>query len=110
MDRISRFAAELERAGLAGALVMHPVSVYYLAGTGQSIVRYEIPLPAGATEGNTHVRVQLFSQTLPPYFLADRSRTPTPATKRLEYLTGTLGTLSGTDYENWKLLVASAER
>ena len=35
MDRIARFAAELERAGLAGALVMHPVSVYYLAGTGQ---------------------------------------------------------------------------
>ena len=35
MDRIGRFCAELERAGLAGALVMHPVSVYYLAGTGQ---------------------------------------------------------------------------
>jgi len=35
VDRIARFAAELERAGLAGALVMHPVSVYYLAGTGQ---------------------------------------------------------------------------
>ena len=35
MDRIERFAAELERAGLAGALVMHPVSVYHLAGTGQ---------------------------------------------------------------------------
>jgi Xaa-Pro dipeptidase len=35
VDRIERFAAELERAGLAGALVMHPISVYYLAGTGQ---------------------------------------------------------------------------
>jgi hypothetical protein len=82
----------------------------YLAGKGQSIVRYEIPLPSGATEGNTHVRVQLFSQTMPPYYFADRSRTRTPATKRLEYLAGTLGTLSGTDYENWKLLIASAKR
>ena len=35
MSRIERFSAELERAGLAGALVMHPVSVYHLAGTGQ---------------------------------------------------------------------------
>lgn len=35
MSRIERFSAELERGGLAGALVMHPVSVYYLAGTGQ---------------------------------------------------------------------------
>ena len=35
MSRIERFSAELERAGLGGALVMHPVSVYYLAGTGQ---------------------------------------------------------------------------
>ena len=36
LSRIERFsAAARERAGLAGALVMHPVSVYYLAGTGQ---------------------------------------------------------------------------
>lgn len=35
MSRIERFSAELERAGLGGALVMHPVSVYHLAGTGQ---------------------------------------------------------------------------
>jgi len=35
VDRLERFADALERAGLAGALVMHPVSVYYLAGTGQ---------------------------------------------------------------------------
>ena len=35
MSRIERFTAAVEDAGLAGALVMHPVSVYYLAGTGQ---------------------------------------------------------------------------
>jgi Xaa-Pro dipeptidase len=33
--RIERFEAAVADAGLAGALVMHPVSVYYLAGTGQ---------------------------------------------------------------------------
>jgi Xaa-Pro dipeptidase len=35
LSRIERFARELERAGLAGALVMNPPDVYYLAGTGQ---------------------------------------------------------------------------
>jgi Xaa-Pro aminopeptidase len=35
LTRIERFEAALRDAGLAGALVMHPVSVYYLSGTGQ---------------------------------------------------------------------------
>jgi Xaa-Pro dipeptidase len=35
LSRLTRFEAALRDAGLAGALVMHPVSVYYLAGTGQ---------------------------------------------------------------------------
>ena len=35
MSRIERFEAALGEAGLAGALLMHPVSVYHLAGTGQ---------------------------------------------------------------------------
>jgi len=35
LSRIERFEAALGEAGLAGALVMHPVSVYHLAGTGQ---------------------------------------------------------------------------
>ena len=82
----------------------------YLAGKGQSIVRYEIPLPAGADAANLHTEVSLYSQTMPPYFLADRSETKTSATARLEYLTSYLGTLSGTDYANWKLLIASATK
>lgn len=45
MDRIPRFSAELERAGLAGALVMHPISVYYLAGTGQPANLLVVPTP-----------------------------------------------------------------
>jgi hypothetical protein len=75
----------------------------YLAGKGQSIVRYEIPLPAGINAGNVHVTVSLYLQTLPPYFLADRYQTKTPATRRLEFLANSLETLNGTDYANWKL-------
>jgi Cytochrome P460 len=82
----------------------------YLEGKGKSVVRYEIPLPNGATTENVHATVSLYSQTLPPYFLADRYQTKTPATDRLEYLANSLGTLSGTDFSNWKLLVASAKK
>jgi len=82
----------------------------YLAGKGQSIVRYEIPLPSGATANNLHAKVMLYSQTMPPYYLADRSQTKTPATARLEYLASSLGTLANTDYANWKLAIASATK
>jgi hypothetical protein len=82
----------------------------YLAGNGQSIVRYEIALPAGANANNVNATVKLYSQTMPPYFLADRDQTKTPATARLQFLTSSLGTLKETDYENWKLLVASARK
>jgi Xaa-Pro dipeptidase len=34
-SRVEQFEAAVADAGLAGALAMHPVSVYYLAGTGQ---------------------------------------------------------------------------
>jgi len=82
----------------------------YRAGKGQSIVRYEIALPQGADAGNVSATVKLYSQTMPPYFLADRAETKTPATARLEYLTNALGTLEKTDYVNWKLLIASASK
>jgi hypothetical protein len=82
----------------------------YRAGKGQSIIRYEIPLPAGANAGNIHATINMYSQTLPPYFLADRDQTRTPATERLHFLTNSLGTLAGTDYTNWKLLIASAQK
>jgi hypothetical protein len=80
----------------------------YLAGKGQSIVRYEIPLPAGTDPNAVTATVSLYLQTMPPYFLTDRYQTQTPATARLQYLAGTLGTLENTDYVNWKLLVVSA--
>ena len=88
-----------------GEALQDPV---YLAGKGQSIVRYEIPLPPGATADSVHATVNLYSQSTPPYFLADRYQTKTPATDRLQFLANSLGTLSGTDYASWKLLVASA--
>ncbi|HEY2469246.1 MAG TPA: hypothetical protein VGI45_15600, partial [Terracidiphilus sp.] len=90
-----------------GGALKDPV---YLAGKGQSIVRYEIPLPAGANAENVHTTVSLYSQTLPPYFLADRKQTKTPATGRLDFLAESLGTLDGTDYANWKLLIGSATK
>jgi hypothetical protein len=74
------------------------------------VVRYEIPLPAGTNAANVHATVSLYSQTLPPYFLADRYQTKTPATGRLEFLVKSLDTLEGTDYVNWKLMVGKAER
>ncbi|WP_213805787.1 cytochrome P460 family protein [Granulicella sp. dw_53] len=82
----------------------------YLAGKGQSIVRYEIPIPTGTDPKSLNVTVNLYSQTIPPYFLADRDRTKTAATARLNYLTSSLGTLANTDYANWKLLIASTKR
>jgi hypothetical protein len=82
----------------------------YLAGKGQSIVRYEIPLPSGTNAADLHATIGLYTQTLPPYFLADRYETKTPATDRLEFLANSLGTLAGTDYANWKLLLTKTEK
>lgn len=82
----------------------------YLAGKGQSIVRYEIAIPPNLQNQSVSVQVSLYLQTLPPYFLADRYQTATSATGRLKYLTGSLGTLNDTDFSNWKLLVATATK
>ena len=97
----------LEATWPKGEAAKDPV---YLAGRGQSIVRYEIPLPAGATANNVNAEASLYLQTLPPYFLADRYKTPTPATARLKHLATSLGNLADTDFLQWKLLVVSAKR
>lgn len=95
----------LEATWPKGDAMKDPV---YLAGKGQSIVRYEIPLPPGANASNVNATVSMYLQTLPPYFLADRYKTATPATARLEYLANSLGNLADTDFLQWKLMVASA--
>lgn len=81
----------------------------YLGGNGQSVVRYEIPLPPGASASNITTSVSLYSQATPPHFLADRYRTPGPATARLQHLNTAVGSLAGTNFENWKLLVARSQ-
>jgi hypothetical protein len=96
----------LEATWPVGAALKDPV---YLAGKGQSIVRYEIPLPAGTNASNVNVAASLYLQTMPPYFLADRYKTDTPATERLKYLATSMGALTDTDFVNWKLLVATAK-
>jgi hypothetical protein len=97
----------LEAMRPKGAAKDDPV---YLAGKGQSIVRYQIPIPQGVDPATVTVTASLYLQTMPPYFLADRYQTATPATARLKYLATYLGTLKDTDFENWKLLVASTKR
>jgi hypothetical protein len=42
--------------------------------------------------------------------LADRYETKTPATGRLNFLASSLGTLDGTDYSGWKLLIDSKSK
>ncbi len=97
----------LESTRPKGDALKDPV---YLEGKGQSIVRYEIPLPAETDPASVHATVSLYSQTVPPYFLADRYQTKTPATGRLQFLVNSLDSLDGTDYANWKLLVGKAEK
>ena len=82
----------------------------YLAGQGQSKVAYQIQLPSGANAGNVTIEATLCYQSTPPYFLADRYQTPTPATARLHYLVDSMKTLEETDFANWKILVCSARK
>ena len=103
--KIPEFFLEATRPKRAAA--SDPV---YLAGKGQSIVRYEIAIPPNLQNQPVSVSASLYLQTLPPYFLADRYQTATPATGRLKYLAGSLGTLNDTDFANWKLLVATATK
>jgi hypothetical protein len=82
----------------------------YTAGNGQSVVRYEVPLPAGVNAGSVGATVSLYLQTLPPYFLADRYETHSSATDRLQYLANSLGSLEDTDFSHWKLLIDCTKR
>ena len=79
----------------------------YLAGKGQSIVRYRVQLPAGVDPANVRVKATLYYQSTPPYYLQDRFKTPGPNGQRLEYLAGHLD-LSDTPLKDWKLEITSA--
>ncbi|MFP5378427.1 MAG: hypothetical protein ACLGHP_01450, partial [Vicinamibacteria bacterium] len=87
----------------------------YADGSGMDEVAYRIPadaLPASA--GALRVRAALYYQALPPAYLKDRfdlGRGAPDAVQieRLHYLTSRLA-LAGTPGQDWKLLVAEAER
>jgi hypothetical protein len=78
-------------------------------GKGQSVVRYEVPLPPGANPDDVWVTAQLYYQAIPPYYLLQRfEQAPDgEGTQRLLFVTQTLDTTK-TPFPNWKLLVAQA--
>ncbi|MCA1632328.1 MAG: hypothetical protein LC802_01095 [Acidobacteria bacterium] len=62
------------------------------------------------TRGAASVRVTLYYQSIPPYYLKQRfTRAGGPETKRLGYFTSHLN-VRGTPVEGWKLLVKCAAR
>lgn len=81
----------------------------YKNGLGQSIVRYEMELPAGVDAATAKVSAALYYQSIPPYFLRQRFEgAPNgPGTQRLKYLVENLK-LEGTSFENWKLAIAQS--
>jgi len=83
----------------------------YANGSGQSVVRYEVPLPKGLDPNNLTVKATLYYQSIPPYYLNDRFKQAPdqPATQRLYYLTSNLQT-KGTAIENWKFAIMSASQ
>ena len=83
----------------------------YLNGSGTSQVRYIIPLselPADTNPDNLEIRVTLYYQAQPPYYLDQRfEQTPAaPATQRLFYLRNEIVT-DGTPIEDWRLMITS---
>lgn len=79
----------------------------YHNGLGQSIVRYQIQLPAGVDASKVVVRATLYYQTIPPYYLQQRyDGAPNgPGTKRLKYLVENMN-LNGSPFANWKLMIS----
>jgi hypothetical protein len=79
----------------------------YANGSGTSVVRYRIAVPAGVEANRFRVTATLEYQSTPPFFFADRFATTSPATERLKYLVDNLQ-LDGTEFQSWKLPIASA--
>jgi hypothetical protein len=81
----------------------------YGNGCGCSKVRYQIPLTP-ALANATQVRATLYYQTIPPYYLRQRSQDATgPDTQRLINYVSALNV--GTTYPeiaNWKLMINSS--
>jgi hypothetical protein len=80
-----------------------------MGANGQSVVRYEVRVPAGTNMENVLVSAQLYYQAAPPYYLLQRFQQASDGegTQRLYYITSTLDTTI-TPFPGWKLLVAQA--
>ena len=85
-----------------GAAASDPV---YLSGQGKASVRYRVTIPAGVDLTHFTVQARLFYQSTPPYFLADRAQTNSPASARLLHLVDGLE-LDNTPFASWKLEIA----
>ena len=84
-----------------------------LGANGQSVVRYQIALPAGTDQQSLQISAKLFYQTVPPYYLNQRFEQSgdMPATQRLFHIVTNFDTtqtygMAKPPLENWKLLVA----
>jgi hypothetical protein len=77
----------------------------YRNGCGCSVVRYQIPLTP-ALANATNVQATLYYQTIPPYYLRQRSEDATgPDTQRLINYASQLDTTKYTEIANWKLKI-----
>lgn len=75
---------------------------------GQDRLRYVATLPPGLNPEKLSVKVTMYYQAIPPYWLHQRftAAPDGPATRRLYYLASHLN-LRGTAIENWKLPLVS---
>jgi mono/diheme cytochrome c family protein len=78
----------------------------FVDGAGHAVVRYEIPLPAGADPARLRVEATLYYQSWAPYFIVARTSQPDRASRRLRALVDALS-LDGTALAGWKLRIAS---
>jgi len=76
---------------------------------GRDRLQYVATLPTGMDPTGLTVKVTMYYQSIPPYYLQHRFATAPngPATQRLYYLTSHLN-LKGTAIEDWKLPLVSA--
>jgi len=82
----------------------------YLNGSGKDELIYVVDLKALAGKEPARIRVTLYSQSTPPFFLQDRfcTRPDGSDTRRLYFLAGHLN-LAGTAAEDWKFKIVSTE-
>ena len=82
----------------------------YNDGKGGDTLTYRIHVPAGVDPSKVALSATLWSQSIPPYYLRDRFEGANgDGTKRLKFIKQQL-VLDGTPLQNWKVLVASANR